>query len=627
MGRIEDPLVGGPTPTRPLQPTDPSRPTDPTDPSNPTPMDPFACDPTTTEPPPAPPPTSAPLDALSPTRQLRRLSLTLTGRPPSPAQLEAMVAAPDDGARRALLGQLVDEALNAPSFYSQMLDFGRDWLRVGRYSTGANGETYWGHMSGSLHRCPNGSPRGGAYYVAGDASMSDHRDGNSNSVPDVCEDRAWDGSGREAISAVDLEPWWAPGTTVQVVGRAGAGTRQHPRKDGSGTFTCGLYEGVYFTAGVGDDATSADDASCSCGPNLVYCNPDGSGFAQSNTLDEQMQRRMAWEEPARLFAHLAWHDRPLSDLVVGDYSVGTNKLRHLYVRHSRQNPANAGQDDDQQWWRNDQPAPADPQHDARDPYAWREFKPSDLHAHLLADRNARYEPRSTLQPPAGLPTAGVLTTFASQSAFARERVRAARWLEIFTCRDFAPPPATQQFNAFSIDPATTGTCQHCHALIDPAAIFFKRWDFGGHYIGPTPMIPQIGSWTIPTDYTKDHMPYARWKQSWLPNTVLTPVTPAQLAANPYAMFLDHLPQGQKLLGVEGDGTYGPLGFGKVVLASGQFDSCATRMIAARVLGRTLDPSTEAGYIDTLTTRFVAGGRRVRPLVRALLAEPAMGRGL
>ncbi len=626
IGRIDEPLVPAeetpglrPRPTATPTPS-PTRTPDP----SPTPVDPFACEPA---PPVEPPPTTPLADTLSPTRRLRRISLTLTGRPASQAQLEEIARASDDAAREAIIARTIDEALDAPAFYAQMLEFGRDWLRVGRYSTGANGETYWGHMSGSLERCPEASPNPGAYYVVGDASMSDGRDGNGNRVPDVCENLSWDGSGAASGPAVSVEPWWAPGTTVTVVGRAGGGTRQHPRKDGRGVLTCGIYEGTYFTPGLRDDATVAADATCSCGPNLVYCSPDGSGFAQSNTLNEQLQRRMAWEEPARLLAHLAWHDRPLTDLVVGDYSVGPNKLRHLYVRHSRQNPDNIGQDDDDQWWRNVDAAPADPGHDARDPYAWREFRPSELHRHLLADRGARYDPRTTRDPPAGIPTAGVLTMFASQSAFARERVRAARWLEIFTCRDFAPPPATQQFNAFDVDPATTGTCQHCHALIDPAAIFFKRWDFGGHYIGPTPMIPPIGPWTIPRDYTADAMPYARWRQSWLPGTVLTPITQAELSANPYAFFLDHLPQGQRLLGVEGDGTYGPLGFGKILVASGQLDACATRRIAGRILGRQLDPAVEAGYIDALTTRFVTGGRRVRPFVRQLLAESAMRRGL
>jgi hypothetical protein len=389
---------------------------------------------------------------------------------------------------------------------------------------------------------------------------------------------------------------------------------------------CGVYEGTYFTAGLRDDANDATQPACSCGPNLIYCSPDQSGFGQSNSNDENMQRRMAWDEPARLLAHIAVHDRPLSDLVVGDYSVGPNKLRHLYLRQARQNPANL-QLDDNTFWKNDTDVPADPQHDSRDPMAWREFKPSDVHPHLLADRDYHYDPRTTTEASRGLPTAGVLTMMGSQSAFARERVRAARWLEIFACKDFVPPPATQEFAPFDVDPATTGTCQHCHTLIDPVAIHFKRWDFGGHYIGPTPMIPGIGPWLIPNDYTAQYFPYARWRQSYIPNTVLTPITDEELAANEYARFLEFLPAGQSVFGVQSDGTVGPLGFGKMLVASGEFDRCAVRRLSERFLGRDLDPAREAGYIDALVEKFVANDRQLKPFVRALLREPAFGRGL
>jgi hypothetical protein len=568
---------------------------------------------------PAPAPTTF-TDVLSPQRLLRRTTLTLTGRPPTDAQRAALDEAADDAARAVVLDGVVEEALASTSFYEQLVAFGHDWIKVGRYTTGAQGEAYWGHMSGSLFPCGADSIYAGALYVSGDASMSDD-------PADVCNGLAWDRSGALAdVPVVELEPWWAPGTTVRAVGRAGFQTRTHPSRDGTSTTVCGLYEGVYFTAGLRDDANNAALPACSCGPNLLYCSPDGSGFAQANSADDNMQRRMAWDEPARLLAHIAVHGRPLSDLVVGDYSVGPNKLRHLYLRHARQNPANL-QLDDNTFWKNDTDVLADPLHDSRDPMAWREFKPSDVHPHLLAERDYHYDPRTTTEESRGLPTAGVLTMMGSQSAFARERVRAARWLEIFACKDFVPPPATQEFSPFDVDPATTGTCQHCHTLIDPVAIHFKRWDFGGHYIGPTPMMPGIGPWLIPTDYTASQFPYARWRQSYIPNTVLTPITEEELAANEYARFLEFLPEGQSVFGAQSDGTVGPLGFGKMLVASGEFDRCAVRRLSERFLGRDLDPAKEAGYIDALVEKFVANDRQLKPFVRTLLREPAFGRGL
>ena len=141
------------------------------------------------------------------------------------------------------------------------------------------------------------------------------------------------------------------------------------------------------------------------------------------------------------------------------------------------------------------------------------------------------------------------------------------------------------------------------------------------------MMPGIGPWLIPNDYTAGHFPYARWRQSYIPNTVLTPITEEELAANEYARFLEFLPAGQSVFGVESDGTVGPLGFGKMLVTSGEFDRCAVRRLSERFLGRDLDPAKEAGYIDALVEKFVANDRQLKPFVRALLREPAFGRGL
>ena len=55
-----------------------------------------------------------------------------------------------------------------------------------------------------------------------------------------------------------------------------------------------------------------------------------------------------------------------------------------------------------------------------------------------------------------------------------ERVRAARWLENLTCREFAPPPAEVAFAPYQRDPGTEGVCQHCHQIIDVVEKFAPR---------------------------------------------------------------------------------------------------------------------------------------------------------
>ncbi|RKG77216.1 hypothetical protein D7W79_15995, partial [Corallococcus exercitus] len=75
-----------------------------------------------------------------------------------------------------------------------------------------------------------------------------------------------------------------------------------------------------------------------------------------------------------------------------------------------------------------------------------------------------------------------------------------------------------------------------------------------------------------------------------------------------------------------DGTVGPLGFAKIIVAAGAFDRCVVRHLHAQVLGRDIDPAREAGYLDAQVERFVAGGRKVRPFIKSLTQSNLFQRG-
>ncbi|MFO0728916.1 MAG: DUF1549 domain-containing protein [Myxococcota bacterium] len=553
---------------------------------------------------------------ISPTRELRRITLSLLGTTPTPAQYQTLLDASTDAERRRLLDQAIDDALAAPRFYEKLVEFGHDWVAIGEYTTGAEGDAYQGSMAGTLYTCGASSAHPGAYFSA-------YELGDRDSSP-VCNDTS--------VPVASVEPWWAPGTTVTVIGGVATSSATYVDRVGM-TRDCGVAFGGYYDPGVG--------SGCSCGPNLTWCVPF-AGLQAGSSASPSLQRRHPWDEPARLFAHLVWHDRPLSDLILGNYSVGNNMLRALYVRMGRQTGDAAT--DNLQWWK---PAadtsPRDPlSTDPNDPGAWREFVVETLNPTLLSltpgktasgdiARTYRFDPRMTTQAPTGMPAAGVLTMMGSMSSYPRERVRAARWLETFACHEFQPPPAEIHFPPYSGDPATTGPCQHCHRTIDPAAIFFKRWDFGLAYYVPWPFIPGLGPNRVTAvqlsgQYPYNGLPYARWKDSFKPGTVLTPITMDQLRANPETIFLDTLDANTTLLGTAGDGTVGPLGFAKILVRSGEFDRCASRRLFERYVGRPLDPGKEAGYIDALAQRFVAGGRQVRPFIRELMRSDVFRRG-
>lgn len=534
---------------------------------------------------------------LSATRQLRRIDLTLLGSEPRPEEYQALSSA-DDAAKEAILARAIEDALSSPQFYEEMLKFGRDYLRVGAYEPGTIDNSSWiANQAVQLTPCETGTLHSGKLGIFFPNNLS------RGDPPSICNDPS-------ARTDSIQNPWFAPGTTVQTIGRAGTGVTQSstgPDCGGPGILDQPVADASSFRI-----YTPAQD--CSCGPNLIYCHPTqyDSAFGpldgQSTVADSQ--RRAAWDEPGRLFAHIVTQDKPFSDLVLGDYTVVNLKLQHMYVRLARLNPAHRSLDSSA-WFAG-----------VTDPAAWRPVPFQSMHPNLLSRRSYALDPRTTLAEPEGIPAAGVLTSLGSMAAFARERVRGARWSEIFACRTFSAPPSTESFSPFQGDPYSGGQCQHCHRAIDPAAIYFKRpairedgpLIIGG--IGP-------GKWD---DGLIDGDPFSRWIRTFQPNTFLTPISPSELAFNPNARFLDFLPMGSTLFGSPGDGTIGPLGFAKLVVESGEFDSCAVRHFYERFLGRALDPTTESPLIQQLTQQFQAGGRKVKPFVRQLLSQDAFRRG-
>lgn len=562
---------------------------------------------------------------LSTARLVRRVQLSLLGRPPTVEEVDAIDALATPEAREAAIAELIERDLRSPEFYKQSMKFAHDWFHVGAHNEHANiSHGYFtGHLAIELQSCPMTSLHAGKL-------------GFLNNIPQYGDRWAICDDPQATVNAV--QPWWAPETMVQIIGRAGSATPQAALRT-NGVYDCGV-------ARVGDRGNSPGDLStaprCGCGPNLVYCLPSKNGRLPNSYTFEANEadsaRRLASEEVARLYAHLVWQDRPLSDFLVGNYTVAPLWLKHMYVRAARFEAENASLDDSRWWDPMLWTTPSDPEHTPGSPLAWHEVVQEELHPNLLSltagrtvasgaaamARSAKFDPRT--EPASafkGIPSAGALTTLVAQASFPRERVRAARWLETLTCRTFVPPPPTISFNDFRRDPATEGNCQHCHLLIDPAAVFFKRWSFEGNGVV---LLGGFGRGSI-TATNAQNYPFVRWMKAFDPGTVMTPATDAQVAQNPNARFIDFLQPTQALFGSSGDGTYGPLGFGKILLESGEFDRCAVRQLYERFVGPRLDPGTHEAVIEALRGRFVAHERKVRPFVRELLTRPEFRKGL
>jgi len=544
-------------------------------------------------------PASSFAQELSASRQLRRVQLTLRGRMPTHAEYTALLAA-DPTAQQSMITDAIDAGLASSDFYEQMVAYGHEFLKVGAYD-GA-GAAWKAGQAIQLMLCPANSVHAGKIGTF-------HSDPRLGDPPEICDDAG--------AMIHTVEPWWAPGTTVETIGWAGAGTTTVADAANPGdVIDCGVGRVGFSWVLRADNRDPAVTPRCSCGPNLIYCarralQPGSSrgdvhgydGFPN----DPTGQRRSLFEEPARLFAHVVANDRPFSDLVVGDYTVVNQGLQHLYVRAARRDSRHASLDA-VEWWRG-----------VNDPAAWREVVVESMHPDLVADRDVTFDPRTDAGEPSGLPAAGVLTSIGALASFARERPRAARWLEVFACREFEPPPDASIFPPFERDPGAEGVCLQCHALIDPAAIHFKRFTPDGLGIGG------IGRWRIERFLSYDTT-RIRWEAQFAHDTVLTPVTEAAIAMDGNVRFLDFLPPGDSLFGLPSDGTIGPLGFGKLLVASGELDRCAVRRFYERFGGRALDPAAHADFIDRLVEVFRMNGRSVRPLVRFILSQDAFRLG-
>jgi hypothetical protein len=344
--------------------------------------------------------------------------------------------------------------------------------------------------------------------------------------------------------------------------------------------------------------------------NLIWCarrgqTPSDQRGYDGDNWDATSTRRSIFDEPARLFAHLVTTDADFSELIAGHRTLANRALFHAYVRSAREDRQNAFLDD-VEWWR---------AYTSDD--EWREVSYSSMHPQLIDDRSYRFDPRVEPGQPIGVPSAGVLTSLAINGYNERERVRAARMLEVFACREFAPPPSNVEFPQYVRDPATEGQCSHCHVLIDPAAIHFKRFFGSGMFLAG------IGRWQLGNLSDRGQQ---RFELAYEHDTRLTPLSEAELAASTDARLIDFLPPDQTLLGQVGDGTIGPLGFAKILLASGEFDRCITRRVFERFGGRELTPENDRALIDALATEFAAGGRNVRALIRAIAARDEMRLG-
>lgn len=351
---------------------------------------------------------------------LRALSLDLRGVVPTVEEYELLDDLDD------VPSELVDEWMATPEFQRRVVRHHRSLL----WPNVTNQDIV--HFRRALRTISNDVP---IWYRP---SAADSTRG-ANNTP--CADRpaTYDADGDIEFETVgelriegwvEVEPYWAPGTTVKVCAF-------DARED-------------YYSPSGGDCSTrdTAYAAQCGCGPGLQWCMPTG--------LETNLTRYFAEDVERRIAANVA-ADEPYTGILTGRRAFVNGPLAYFW-RHQtalyNQVPL--------------EPVAVDHEHLPDLPYAepdvWEEIELSEHHG-------------------------GVLTSPVYLLRFQTNRARANRFYDAFLCQPFQPPaggiPVDDEGGQRQPDVQRRDGCKYCHAILEPAAAHWGRWtQQGGGFLSP-----------------------------------------------------------------------------------------------------------------------------------------------
>jgi hypothetical protein len=365
-----------------------------------------------------PSPDCGPLsDDLSAARRLRALSLDLRGVVPTPGEYGRLV---DGEVPEALL----DEWLASEAFVQRAVRLHRDlfWNNVTNVNLlnnrsilrrEAGGGRFWRFAIADLYR--------GDRVVCLDEPASFGPGG------EILTELQPDGTRREGW--VTVEPYWAPGTSVQV---------------------CAFDAQAATVSPLGTRCDTADglaDPQCGCGPRLSFC-------AWGATTLGPLMRAMG-EDLDRRVAAIVREDRPYVELFEGDAMYVNGPLVHFW-KYQAELPGQI------------------------------RLLPRPVEVDKLPDLEFT-DTETWVRIEAGPAHAGVLTAPAYLLRFQTNRARANRFYNSFLCQPFVAPdgglPAAS--GDITLDLQQRDGCKYCHGLLEPAAAYWGRWAAsGGGYLDP-----------------------------------------------------------------------------------------------------------------------------------------------
>jgi hypothetical protein len=363
----------------------------------------------------------APVEKLDKYRYLRQLTLDLYGRIPTVEEYERLHGLED------VSEAIIDEMVGSPEFYAQLRRYHRSllWLNLG--DDNLVGQTIELSRNEDFPVWLNRNKRDDYRGRDVDCLDMEHTnfDADGRPLPMVENYLEGDCAGGEGCTMdgwVQIEPYWAPGTTIRACAfDAQPHTDATPRDNGDPR-TC--------------DQVGDDDPLCGCGPNLRYCTARGVNY---DAVHDALL-----EEPARLFEAVIAAGEPYVNAFSSPATMMNGALAHYYRYLADDNDAELKNAPDL-------PYDADWQTVDREPYH-----------------------------------SGVLTTLGFLRRFASHRARVNRLYTAFLCDPFeAPsgglPPATDECS-MNPDLSSRCGCAACHETIEPATTHWGRWEEGDDFV-------------------------------------------------------------------------------------------------------------------------------------------------
>lgn len=358
-------------------------------------------------------------DTQSALQYLRRASLDLRGHLPTVDELNSVVT------NQAIDPAIIDSMVDSDEFLTALREYHRDLLWVNVTNQRLTQNTWL------LATSRRGNVRD-IYYVPGFARANSYRGAQIS-----CQNKPQSELGYDAVTGlpntettalgeqegyVEVQPYWAPDTTIKVCAFDAQDNLQGNNMAGRPV----------------DCNRSVTTKNCGCGPNLQWCH--GGNLTQGYIT-------RSWNEQMfRFIDNIVSNDRPYTDVLTAkDMEINgpiSGYFRNLWSAGQAQLLSYPVQN-----------------------YDMPEIPFNEIDTWQTVERGVRH--------------AGILTMPGFLVKFQSDRGRANRFYNAFLCQDFQAPegglPASDDDCHNEPNLSKRCGCKYCHQSLEPAAAHWGRW--------------------------------------------------------------------------------------------------------------------------------------------------------